>query len=404
MAEVLQLQKLSGSITGRFELPLSKSMVNRALLLAALYPEITLSGMSTSKDSQYLKEVLDGYLGERAHVGDGGTTLRFASAYWACQPGATQELSGTTRLNKRPIAPLVDALNALGGDVRYALTNKEAPLVIHGKELTGGYYKFGHVESSQFITALMLISPKMTQGLHLEWDSVPSQSYLVMTAAILREAGFNVLLTPEEFKITGGQQPKKVKLFMERDWSAAAFWCETVALANKAEIELLGFQKESLQGDSRVLDYFEPLGVKHFFRGGSLFLQKAHVLPLGKFTANLISEPDLAQPLITTLVMQKIPFEINGLQTLVVKESNRIEALSEVAKRFGVELKTTMDSISCMVYPDEYILEDNCFTTYKDHRIAMSLAPISLLFPLRIERPEVVAKSYPEFWQHFAQL
>ena len=102
--------------------------------------------------------------------------------------------------------------------------------------------------------------------------------------------------------------------------------------------------------------------------------------------------------------MQKIPFEITGLQTLVVKESNRIEALSEVAKRFGVELKTTMDSISCLVYPDEYILEDNCFSTHKDHRIAMSLAPISLLFPMRIEDPEVVDKSYPEFWQHFAEL
>ncbi|MAZ97501.1 MAG: hypothetical protein CMP53_08270 [Flavobacteriales bacterium] len=404
MAEVLQLNKIVGSIAGRFELPLSKSMVNRALLLAALFPEITLSGMSTSKDSQYLKEVLSGYLGEQAYVGDGGTTLRFASAYWACQPGTVQELVGSEKLNKRPIAPLVDALNSLGGDVRYTSTKEEAPLLIHGKHLVGGYYKFGHVASSQFITALMLISTKMTQGLHLEWDSVPSQSYLVMTAAILREAGFNLFLTSKEFKISGGQLPKKVEIFIERDWSAAAFWCEAVALASNAQIELVGFQKESLQGDSRVLDYFEPLGVKHSFKNGSLFLQKAPVLPLGKFTANMISEPDLAQPLVTTLVLQKVPFEINGLQTLVVKESNRIQALVEFADRFGVELKTTMDSISCGVYPNEFVMENDLFSTHEDHRIAMSLAPISLLFPLQIDNPKVVAKSYPEFWEHFASL
>ena len=135
-----------------------------------------------------------------------------------------------------------------------------------------------------------------------------------MTTALLREAGFEVLLTSEEFRIEPGQKPKKVELFMERDWSAVAFWCEVVALAEEAEIELVGFKEESLQGDSRVLDYFEPLGVRSQFKNESLFLSKKPVLALGKFTANLISEPDLAQALITTLLLTKTPLKFTGCE------------------------------------------------------------------------------------------
>lgn len=404
MESKVDLAPKKGALRGTFELPLSKSMVNRALLLAALYPEITLSGMSSSSDSQYLHQVLDGYLGDSAMVGAGGTTLRFATAYWACMEGANQELYGTETLNKRPIAPLVEALNALGGDVRYLKNVGEAPLRVLGKAMKGGRYHMGHVESSQFITALMLISPKMSEGLHLSWDSVPSQPYLVMTAAILREAGFEVLLTKEAFKIAPGQKPKKVELFMERDWSAVAFWCEVVVLAEDAVIELVGFKAESLQGDSRVLDYFAPLGVKSQFKNNALILSKKPVLPLGKFTANLISEPDLSQALITTLLLQKIPFEIYGLQTLGRKESDRIQALVQFAENLGVEVHATKDSMRCEGYPNEIQLANTSFDSLEDHRVAMSLAPVSLKFPLTISSPEVVEKSYPEFWDHFAQL
>ena len=404
MGNRVDLAPKKGALNGTFELPLSKSMVNRALLLAALFPEVTLSGMSSSSDSQYLQQVLDGYLGDSAMVGAGGTTLRFATAYWACKEGASQELYGTETLNKRPIAPLVEALNALGGDVRYSKVEGQAPLLVKGKNIKGGSYQMGHVESSQFITALMLISPKMEEGLHLTWDSVPSQPYLVMTAALLRESGFEVLLTNEEFRIAPGQMPKKVELFMERDWSAVAFWCEVVALAEDAEIELVGFKEESLQGDSRVLDYFEPLGVKSQFKNDSLFLSKKSVLDLGKFTANLISEPDLAQALITTLLLQKIPFEIHGLQTLKRKETDRIGALVDLAEKLGVAVRATKDSLICEGYPEHLQLAENIFDSLEDHRVAMSLAPVSLKFPLSIDRPEVVEKSYPEFWDHFFQL
>ena len=376
MGNRVDLAPKKGALNGTFELPLSKSMVNRALLLAALFPEVTLSGMSSSSDSQYLQQVLDGYLGDSAMVGAGGTTLRFATAYWACKEGASQELYGTETLNKRPIAPLVEALNALGGDVRYSKVEGQAPLLVKGKNIKGGSYHMGHVESSQFITALMLISPKMEEGLHLTWDSVPSQPYLVMTAALLRESGFELLLTNEEFRIAPGHMPKKVELFMERDWSAVAFWCEVVALAEDAEIELVGFKEESLQGDSRVLDYFEPLGVKSQFKNDSLFLSKKSVLDLGKFTANMISEPDLAQALITTLLLQKIPFEIHGLQTLKRKETDRIGALVDLAEKLGVAVRATKDSLICEGYPEHLQLAENIFDSLEDHR-GSHVAPVS---------------------------
>lgn len=178
----MELSKIVRPIQAKFELPLSKSMANRGLLLAALYPEITLTGISTAKDSVFLRETLDAYAHGEVHVGAGGTTLRFATAYWATREGSSITLSGTPELNQRSIAPLVDALNALGGDITFINVPKQAPLLIKGRNLKGGSLHLGHVKSSQFVTALMLIAPTMRDGLHLEWDSVVSQPYLVMTA------------------------------------------------------------------------------------------------------------------------------------------------------------------------------------------------------------------------------
>jgi 3-phosphoshikimate 1-carboxyvinyltransferase len=166
----------------------------------------------------------------------------------------------------------------------------------------------------------------------------------------------------------------------------------------------LGFKPESLQGDSRVLDYFEPLGVKSAFENGSLILTKKPILPLGKFTANLISEPDLAQALITTLLVTKVPFEIHGLQTLTTKETNRIVALEQLAQSLGITVRSTRDSLSCADYPDVFTSGPKSYDSLEDHRVAMSLAPLSLRFPVTLNDPSVVAKSYPEFWNHFSQL
>ncbi|HAK70254.1 MAG TPA: 3-phosphoshikimate 1-carboxyvinyltransferase, partial [Cryomorphaceae bacterium] len=194
MAETIKLSKRTSHLSGTFELPMSKSMVNRALLISALYPQVTLKGMSTSKDSEYLAQVLSSYSGDDNYLGAGGTTLRFAAAYWAIQEGAQMTLRGTEKLNARPIDHYVAALNALGAEVSYAEVDGQAPLFIQGAGMSGGQFHMGHVESSQFVTALMIIAPLMKNGMSLTWDSIPSTPYLLMTAALLRQVGFEVEL------------------------------------------------------------------------------------------------------------------------------------------------------------------------------------------------------------------
>ena len=400
----MELSKINRPIEAEFELPLSKSMANRGLLLAALYPEITLTGISTAKDSVFLRETLDAFAHGEVHVGAGGTTLRFATAYWATREGSSITLGGTPELNQRSIAPLVDALNALGGDITYTNAPHQAPLHIKGRNLKGGSLQLGHVKSSQFVTALMLIAPTMRDGLQLEWDSVVSQPYLVMTAALLRSARIPVTLTKHGVTIPYVESVDPVQLMIERDWSAVAFWCEALALSEGGTITLPEFVDPSNQGDSKVVHYFEPLGIAHVFTDQGLVLSKKSVLTQGHLHYNLQGEPDLAQPLIMTLLLKKIPFEVHGLETLRGKECDRIAAISEVARILGIELSTGEAHIKCSSYPKEFTRPTAPLDTHNDHRVAMSLAPLTFMFPITIQDPSVVEKSYPDFWRHWTQL
>lgn len=391
------------SLSGSFDLPLSKSMVNRGLLLAAQWPEITLSGISSASDSQFLQNVLGAINESEIYVGAGGTTLRFALAYWANRDGEEVLLRGTEYLNQRPISQLVEALNELGADIKYASKEGCAPLLVRGKRLQGGSLNLGHVESSQFVSALMLLGPSMEKGLQLSWVSLPSKPYVLMTAAILREAGFEVKLHTAGVMIAPGQKPLKKRLHMEPDWSAIAFWCEAVALSEDADLFFPGFQEDSLQGDSKVIHYFDPLGVKSTFENGGLRLRKKSVLPPGHVIYNLIGEPDLAQALVTTMLLKGVPFEINGLSTLVGKETDRISWMKSFASSLGISLETTPSSVRCLKYPSQLVQPKTAFSALGDHRVAMALAPASLKFPLDICEVDVVKKSYPEFWKHWEQ-
>jgi len=401
MGDRLALDAQGKSLKGTFQIPYSKSIVNRSLLLAALWPELTLGGMSSAKDSVFLKEVLGTIAEEEVFVGEGGTTLRFATAFWATQEGERIVLRGSDRLNARPISPLVDALNALGAKVSYEEQQGRAPLRIEGCKMKGGSLALGHVESSQFVTALMLIGPSLEKGLQLSWYSLPSRPYVVMTAALLREAGFSVELSTNGVRIAGGQKPVKKQLPVEPDWSAMSFWCEAVALSAEADLFFPGFKEDALQGDSKVIHYFEPLGVKAQFINGGLRLQKKAVLSPGNLIYNLIGEPDLAQALVLTMLIKRVPFEVNGLSTLCRKETDRIAWLKKVAYTLGMDLETTPSSVRMLTYPKQVWSELPVFDTEQDHRAAMSLAPLSLRMPITIEGPQVVEKSYPEFWSQW---
>ncbi|MEY2964075.1 MAG: hypothetical protein RL754_1336 [Bacteroidota bacterium] len=404
MSSILSLKLKKRQIYGTFDLPLSKSMANRALLLSALYSKLGLSCLSESEDSEYLLQALQSHSSGTIFVGDGGTTLRFATAYWACQENKEVILTGSARLNQRPIGPLVEALIELGAKIEYLEQYGFAPIKIKGQKLRGGHLRLKNVESSQFVSALMMIAPSLEGGLRISWESMVSNPYLMMTAAMMREAGFLVNLTTKECYISKQELVVERRLKIEKDWSALAFWCEAVALSDSADLYFPGLHLHSTQGDSKVIHYFEPLGVGHRFDDSGLHLFKKPTLFPGVIRYNLLGEPDLSQALITALMIRSIPFEITGLATLRNKECDRINAIDHLAKVLGIRMETTLDSIRCEKYPKVLNMPDTAFETLNDHRVAMSLAPLSLLMPIVLRNPNVVAKSYPSFWEHWHQL
>lgn len=392
------LEKHSGVIEGSVDLPISKSMANRALVLIKQFPELSISSHSTSADVKALEQVLSG--NGTLDCGAGGTTLRFAMAYWAAQPGSTVTLAGTEKLMGRPVLPLIEALEELGARIQPQGSNGTGPYKVSGAALQGGRLDLGNVESSQYITALLLIAPAMKKGLTLQWNSLPSKPYVLMTVAMLRTAGFDVEMTSNTIVVQPGT-PAKTTLEMEPDWSAVAFWCSAVALSTSAKIQLGGFVDPSVQGDSKVVHLFEPLGVKHTFVPGGMLLEKRPFLCPGIYKANLKNTPDLAQPLINTLCALRIPFEVRGLDTLMGKETDRYHWLIQTWKSLGVNLTVLPNGLECEKFPASFVAPSAPFDSYEDHRVAMSLAPLSMLFPIEISAPEVVSKSYPEFWDHW---
>ena len=401
MDGLLKLPKHSGTLEGTVDLPLNKSLANRAQILAALYPHLTLNTIPEAEDSYYLAQALssDQY---HLHVGAGGTTLRFATAYWAIQPHALKVLSGTDALNSRPIAELVDALISLGADITYEGKDQYPPLRIRGASITCSSLALGTIKSSQFLTALMLIGPALPNGLSLSWESFPSRSYVEMTVAMMKELGFDITLDENSATIASYTATTPREITLERDWSALAFWCEAVALSTFASLFFPGLEPHSLQGDRKVLEYFEPLGVAHTFTSDGLQLTKKSTLAYGKLVYNLEQCPDLAQALITTCFALRQPFEIFGLSTLPNKECDRLQALVDLAEALGIPIKATDHSLACTAYPEK-LAALGPRSSREDHRVAMSLAPLSMLMPLSIEHPEVVAKSYPDFWKHWGQ-
>ena len=402
MAGVKALAKHSGILEGTVALPKNKSLANRALILQAQFPQITISGTAKSTDVIKLQEALTSSAAN-IHVGAGGTTLRFAMAFWAAQPGAHKVLTGTDTLNNRPISALISALNTLGANIQALGKKGTGPFEIKGAKLRGGKIHLSEVPSSQFITALMLIAPSMEEGLTLSWDQLPSRSYVEMTAAQMAQMGFKVVLEPQGVHVAATHDLDPYQYTIEPDWSAMGFWCEAVALSQSSNLFFPDVRTSSLQGDRKVLDFFEPLGVQASFSETGLELKKKSTLAYGNLAYNLENTPDLAQPLITAMLALKQPFEVNGLQTLPLKECDRIQALVDLAKAMGVEPSATSSTIQVRAYPEHLLPLDDVLASREDHRVAMSLAPLSLLMPITIDAPDVVAKSYPDFWDQWGQ-
>lgn len=384
-------------IFSTIKLPASKSISNRALIINALADgDGGIDNLSNCDDTNVMLEAFN----SESHDIDikaAGTSMRFLTALLSRTPGEWT-ITGSQRMLQRPIHILVEALNSLGARIKYAGEIGFPPLSIKGSALEGGEIELSGSVSSQFISALLMISPTMEKGLtiHLKNDVI-SIPYIKMTLKMMADFGVKSAWEGNSIKIYP-QEYKPIHYTVESDWSGASYWYEMVALSESAEVKLLGLQEDSAQGDSHVANLFSDLGVQSDFVEDGVFLRKTDKV-VKKMFHNFVNEPDLAQTFAVTCCLMNIPFLFTGLQTLKIKETDRIEALKVELKKLGYVLRDSENSI--LEWDGERCAAEDApvISTYEDHRMAMAFAPVSLkIGNILINEPQVVTKSYPDYW------
>lgn len=396
-------------------LPSSKSISNRALLLCALSGnDARVERRSVCDDTNVMWK----NIAERPHTADimaAGTAMRFLTAYFSICQDEEHVITGTQRMCERPIGVLVDALRTLGADIEYVGKEGFPPLRIMGKKLHGGTLSLPANVSSQYISALLMIAPCMESGLTLQLvGNVISLPYINMTIKMMEAYGAKVAWTSKDtLKVENSAYKPNTSYTVESDWSAASYWYEMVALSAdpEARIVLPWLEQNSLQGDCAICHFFEPLGVKTTFdeENHCAILTKDEAQRIASdqtYELNLIDQPDLAQTLVVTCAALRQPFSFEGLQSLRIKETDRMAALQCELSKFGITLGIEGDN---RLFIDHYATlhyDGTPITTYNDHRMAMAFAPMSLVCNnhVVIAHPEVVSKSYPDFWKHLEQL
>ena len=396
-------------------LPASKSVSNRALLLQALCLEkrYAIANLAVCDDTEHMEQ---GVAAKRAgaplvDIGATGTAMRFLTAYLAITEGETV-ITGSERMKQRPIGTLVEALRKLGADITYIEKEGYPPLRICGKRLQGGELEIEAGISSQYISALLMIAPCLTEGLTLHLKgNIASRTYIELTLDLMRRYGATAEWTDgQTIRVNPGTY-EDTPLSVEGDWSAASYWYELAAVAahqgNEVDILLRGLTAESRQGDRVVAEMFEPLGIKtEYTEAGARLLNSEFRIQNSELKAlDFTHCPDIAQTLAVTCCLMGIPFRFGGIHSLRIKETDRVAALINELRKLGFVLRA--EGAEHLVWDGATCPPDVCPTiaTYDDHRMAMAFAPAALCYEgLTIEHPEVVTKSYPEFWEHFLDL
>lgn len=388
-------------------LPPSKSVSNRALVIHALsHGDIIPQNLSECDDTEVMINALNGN-DTVVDIKAAGTAMRFLTAYYAATPGE-HILTGTPRMKQRPIALLVDALRYLGADIEYMENEGFPPLRIKGRPLEGGYIEIPGNVSSQYISALLMIGPVLKKGLQLRMTGeVVSKPYIDLTLWTMREFGADADWTDADVVSVGAKPYSQRRYTIESDWSAASYWYEMMALCpdREARLGFKGLHDASKQGDSVVKYIFSLLGVKTRFDrrdGDEAVAVKLKKQPtfLPRLDYDFIGSPDLAQTVVVTCCLMNIPFRFTGLASLRIKETDRIEALKREMKKLGYVLHD--ENGDTLVWDGEQCdVRLLPIDTYDDHRMAMAFAPAAFRFPgLVINNPQVVTKSYPQYWEH----
>lgn len=396
------------NINVSINLPASKSISNRALILNALaYSPYDIQNLSDCDDTRVTVKALDSN-DRMFDIGAAGTAMRFLTAFLSKTVGEWV-ITGSERMKQRPIKLLVDALNSLGARIEYIEKEGYPPLRIFGSALTGGEIKLNGGISSQYISALMMIAPYMQNGLKIILEgNVISVPYIEMTMRMMTEFGAIVEFKDNTISIEP-QTYNPIQYKVESDWSAASYWYEILSLVGSGEVFLRGLNKNSFQGDSKVAELFEQLGVKTEYKPEGVLLT-----PTGKavsrFEYDFVNQPDLAQTFAVTCCLKGIPFNFRGLQTLKIKETDRIAALINELDKLGFiltepaegQLAWDGEKSSTNLFEEKATIPS--ISTYEDHRMAMAFAPAAIVTPVIIEEPQVVTKSYPNFWNDIEKL
>ncbi len=392
------------------KLPASKSISNRALIISALAGVKTMPrNISNCDDTEVIVRALRDNPYE-IDIKAAGTAMRFMTAYLAVTPGE-HVITGTERMKHRPIKVLVDALRYLGADIEYIGEEGFPPLKIRGKALDGGSIEIPGDVSSQYVSALLMIAPMLNGGLELHLTgNIISRPYIDLTIHTMHDYGARVEWTDVDTIVTEPTGYREREFIIENDWSGASYWYETLALMGDREssIRLPGLIDSSRQGDSGVRYLFSMLGVKTSFEDGiktkpTTVTLKAMRSMLPKLDFDFSGQPDLTQTLVVTCAAMNIPFHFTGLATLRIKESDRIEVLKREMRKMGFVIRE--ENNSELLWDGERCEATmEPIDTYEDHRMAMAFAPAAVKFPgLRINNPEVVTKSYPNFWKDLLQ-
>ena len=397
------LKKSKIKAFSRLQITGSKSESNRALLLQALYNCLTIQNLSNSDDSKLMKNALSSKA-TNIDIHHAGTAMRFLTAYFAVNMGKTTILTGSERMQQRPIKILVDALNSLGADIDYIKNEGYPPLLIKGRQLSKKIVYLKSDISSQYISALLLIAPSLKNGLELHLEGkITSLPYIKMTLALLDEMGVETKFEGNVIRVLPLSNQVSKIFTVESDWSSASYFYSILALSPVGtQIDLSDYKSESLQGDAVLRNIYKKLGVESSFSGTTLSLKKVQ-RPLPTCLAlDLSDTPDIAQTIVVSCLGLEIDCDLTGLHTLKIKETDRLLALKNEIKKLGTELKITDNSLHL-----NNVASLNCdvhIATYNDHRMAMAFAPLALRASLYIEDAEVVSKSYPNFWEDLKSL
>ena len=387
---------------GKIKITGSKSETNRLLFLQSLFPNFKIQNKSNSEDSSVMQAALKS-TSDSIDINHAGTAMRFLTSYFSQLEGREVILTGSERMQQRPIKILVDALRSLGASIEYEKKQGYPPLKIKGKKLDGGSISLPANISSQYISSLIMLGAVLKAGIELNLKgTITSMPYINMTLDLLNRLGIKTEFKGHRIVVKNTSKSKNTIQVVESDWSSASYFFSIAALSDKAKIHLSNFKSNSLQGDSILRIIYKQLGVNSYFEGNNLILEKENISSPKIIKWDLSNAPDIAQTIAVSCYGLGVACDLEGLHTLKIKETDRLVALDTELSKLGAKISVTDKSLHLSSNQD--FQKGITISTYNDHRMAMSFAPLALKIPLSVKKAEVVSKSYPSFWEDLNSL